>query len=477
VTRRTVTRVLFALAAAGALLALALAAIGGFYVRVAGIRLSARGAIRPLLFALLTASIAMRLLRPDERSRLIERGARIGARLAPWAAAAVAAVVLAITLTYGTRSASGSDSYGYVSQARLWLRGDLHVHQDFVAAMPWPDAEWTFSPLGYRPGENRTIVPTYAPGLPILMAASAKIAGACGPFGVAPACAALVILFAYVVGTRLSGPVTGIAAALIVATSPTFIFMSLWSMSDVPATALWTAALVFAWRARGTAVAALAGLSAGAAIAVRPNLAPLSVFPVALLLAATREARIRRGLAYLGCAAPFVALIAVFNETLYGSALQSGYGDTASLFSVSNIGINVSQFSRWLWESQGPLVFLCVLAPLIRPRGPARCSWPSSSACSRAISPTHRFMPGGFCGSCFPRSRSSSRWRPTPLQLGPAVSASRHAPRRCWSSPWSVWNGASARRSSMECSTWEKASGSTPTSVDSSRANCRLAPC
>jgi len=366
VTRRTASRVLLTLAIAGGALALLVAVTGGFYTRVAGMRLSAHGALRPLLFALLTGAIALRLLRADEREGLIERTTRVGARLAPWSAAMAAAVVLAIGLAYGTRSAGGPDTYAYVSQARLWLSGHLHVHQDFVAGVPWPYAEWTFSPLGYRPAENHTIVSTVPPGLPLLMAASMKITGGCGAFFVAPVCAALVILLAYVLGARLSGPATGIVAALIAATSPTLIFMSLWSMSDVPATALWTGAIVMAWRPPRAFAAALAGVAAGVAIAVRPNLAPLLVFPVVLLAFGNERARMWRMLTFALSCLPFIAFVAMFNRELYGSALESGYGDIAPLFSMKNVGTNVSHFSRWLWQTQGPLVFLCVAAPFVR---------------------------------------------------------------------------------------------------------------
>jgi len=366
VTRRTATRVLFALAIAGATIASVLAVMGGFTIRVAGVRLSAHGVIRPLLFSLLTYAIALRRLSPQERAELVERSSRVGAKLAPWCAAAVAIVVLVVAVECSTRSAGGSDTYGYVSQARLWLRGDLHVRQDFAAAAPWPDAEWTFSPLGYRPAAGHTIVPTYAPGLPLLMAGFRAMGGACGPFVVTPLCAAVGILLAYAVGARLSGPATGLVAALLRATSPTFIFMSLWSMSDVPATTLWTAALVLAWRPRGRTRAALAGIAAGAAITVRPNLAPLIVFPCALLVVSTAEDRIRRAITYLAGSVPFATFVALLNQRLYGSALASGYGDTVSLFSVDYAGVNAIQFSSWLWDTQGPLVFLFVVAPLVR---------------------------------------------------------------------------------------------------------------
>ncbi len=363
-TRRSASRVLFVLAAASAALALLLALGGGFSARVGGVRVSAHAAIRPLLFALLSGTVALKILATDEQTRVIDRLAAAGTRLAPWIAAAAAAVVLAVGLLYGTQTAGGADSYGYLSQARLWLRGGLHVRQDpAAAAAPWPDAEWTFTPLGYRPAVNHTIVPVYAPGLPLLMAAFAKLAGPCGPFLVTPLCAAFAVALAYFLGTRLSGPVTGLTAALILATSPSFLFMSLSAMSDVPAAAFWTAALVSACTRSTVAAAGLAGIVAGTAIAIRPNLAPLAAFPALLAALSAEQHRLRRTAVFAAACLPFVLFVAAVNQNLYGSLLRSGYGDLASLFSISNAPANLVRFARWLTQTQGPLVFLCLLAP------------------------------------------------------------------------------------------------------------------
>ena len=361
-----IRRVLFALAVAGATLAVVLASTGGFTIRVAGVRVSAHGAIRPLLLSLLAGAIALRRLSPAERTALVDRSARLATRFAPWCAAAAAAIVLAVAVDCGTRSAGGSDTYRYVSQARLWLHGDLHVRQDFVAELPWPNGEWTFSPLGYRPADNHTIVPTYAAGLPVLMAIFTRLAGACGPFLVTPVCASALVLLTYMLGARISGPATGFAAALITATSPAVVFMSLWSMSDVPAAAFWAAALVFAARPRGNRAAVWCGMACGAAIAIRPNLAPVSIVVAVLLVLASPDSRLRRALLFAAANAPFFLFVAVVNHQLYGGALESGYGDTAALFSVANLRVNVAQFSRWSWDTQGPLLFLFLLAPVVQ---------------------------------------------------------------------------------------------------------------
>jgi hypothetical protein len=84
------------------------------------------------------------------------------------------------------------------------------------------------------------------------------------------------------------------SAALILATSPAFdLQLTHGPMSDIPAMALWTVVLALLPRlSRNSAL--LAGVVAGTAILVRPNLAPLAHVPGAFLVwnaAAKRQAR------------------------------------------------------------------------------------------------------------------------------------------------------------------------------------------
>ena len=101
------------------------------------------------------------------------------ARRDVWLAAGMAVAIALVTSLYGARAVGGSDAYGYVSQADLWLKGDLKIDQSFVAEVPWPGSARSFSPLGYRPDplDYRRLVPQYAPGLPIVLALAKAIAG------------------------------------------------------------------------------------------------------------------------------------------------------------------------------------------------------------------------------------------------------------------------------------------------------------
>jgi hypothetical protein len=374
--------VLFGFAIAAAAVAIIIVISGGFSLRLFGLRVSSHGALRPTLFALLFLAIAYRRMPVWEQGRVSDYLRRVLRAALPWVAPATATALLAVWWVYGTRAAGGSDSYGYVSQARLWLAGDLHVHQDFVASVPWPNADWTFTPLGYRPAPGHTIVPTYAPGLSILMAMFMKIAGDCAAFVVTPLSAALLVLLTYALGVQLSGRATGALAAILTATSPTILFMTLWPMSDVPAAAFWLMSLVLAARPMSLTSAALSAISAGIAILIRPNLAPLAVFPAGVVAwrayagsqfagSHVGEIKIRArqiGTFALACL-PFVVLVAWVNHDLYGSFLTSGYGNATSIYSRQNLAANLHRYPRWLWESQGAYVFVFLLAVAL-PRGP-----------------------------------------------------------------------------------------------------------
>ena len=159
----------------------------------------------------------------------------------------------------------------------------LRVEQPFVANVSWPAADWAFAPMGYRPAAvGRAIVPSYPPGLPLLMALAERLAGDCGPYYVVPALGGLCVWCCYLLGRRAASPAVGACAAVLLACSPAFLFHLVVPMSDVPAAALWSAALALALRG-GIGRSALAGICAGLAVLVRPNLAPLAVVVAAFV--------------------------------------------------------------------------------------------------------------------------------------------------------------------------------------------------
>jgi len=224
----------------------------------------------------------------------------------------------------------------------------------------------------------------YPPGLPLLMAAFQAIAGFCGAFLVVPLCGALATWLTYVLGRRLfDAPGIALWGACLVGTSPVFLYQLMNAMSDVPATAAWTLALVLTVARRPLA----GGLAMSAAIAIRPNLVPLAVVLLAWIVLSGSKARLTaetaesaeqnfslrslRALRFLHSYAaatrfaiglvPSIAGIAWLNGRLYESPLTSGYGTTADYYSLGYLSTNLRQFASWMADVETPLVALAGL--------------------------------------------------------------------------------------------------------------------
>ncbi len=385
--RLRVAQVLLAAAAIAAVLSGWAFFTGGFKIHVGGIPVSVRGADRAAFVALVCAVLAVFLHEPLRAplaradailqsflAPLLRRQGRV--HLLPVVAVAAAILVFGAGTRFGTRAAGGADTYGYVSQVELWRKGDLHVRQDFARSFPWPNAAWTFCPLGYRPADDDTIVPTYPPGLPLLMLPFSIVFGKGGVYYVPWLAGAALVLLTYALGTRIAGRAVGATAAVTIASNPTVLMLTFSAMSDVPVATLWTASLLAGWR--GTlAAAALSGVTAGLAVLVRPNLVVLAIVPLALAAWPWRSPR--EGRAWLSRAATFTAAFLPFPlfigwlfDNLYGSPFTSGYGDNSALFAWSHVATNLVRYPAWLWTSQGPFVFLFLLAPLFVARRDGR---------------------------------------------------------------------------------------------------------
>jgi hypothetical protein len=360
---KNVRRLLLILSAGFLALAAVVAATGGIQWRIAGVWLRSRDPGRPLAIGLVLLLVHAIVFR-DSFLRDTDRAAATLRRLLPGLAVVCALVLGVQAVRYGSFTAGGSDSFGYLSQAYSWAKGALPRPDPFPIAVPWPSGDASLAPLGYRPGpQPQTMVPTYAPGLPLMMAA-ASVFGDCGPFLVVPLCAALVVWLTFLLGRRTAGPWVGILSAVFVVTSPIVVFQSMSPMSDVPAAALWTgAALSALGTSRRSALAT--GLWTAAGLLVRPN---LPIIPLVLLvhLAASSRGRERwiRFALFSAAVAPAVLVIAALNTAWYGAPWNSGYGAAGELYSVSNILPNLARYPVWLWQSQSPMVLLA-LVPLL----------------------------------------------------------------------------------------------------------------
>jgi hypothetical protein len=299
--------------------------------------------------------------------------------------------VLALILAIGTfvvgasfanTAATAADAFGYVSQVDLWLHRQVIVDQPWVREVPWPNAEATFAPLGYRPfrgpdGATPSIVPTYSPGYPLLMAASKLVAGYCSIFLVVPLMGGLLVWATYGLGTRVNAPHAGVIGAWLVATSPAFLFMLMPPMSDVPAAAMWALATYFILGTSQLSAIA-AGGAASVAITIRPNLAPLAfVLWCWPLISRSSVPKSRARLIGFTIAASLGPLtIAAINTRLYGSPSTSGYGDLGPLFSFANVWPNVRDYVRWLVDSETPLIILGAAAAF----APVAFLWPNAKS-------------------------------------------------------------------------------------------------
>src|SRR5438045_3117084 len=98
--------------------------------------------------------------------------------------------------------------------------------------------------------------------------------------------AALLAWLTFALGVRIfTAPWIALGGALLVATSPTFLYQLMNPMTDVPVTAAWTAALLLAVADWPLA----AGLATSVALLIRPNLAAVAVVLGAWVLMARRR--------------------------------------------------------------------------------------------------------------------------------------------------------------------------------------------
>jgi hypothetical protein len=373
---------LLALAAGALGMALVVALTGGIDTPA----FRARGAARPFVAGIVFAIAYVALERRAAAAALREPAATL-ARAAPWIAALAALSVTTIAIRHGAFVAGGSDAYGYLSEAYGWARGELPRPYAIPLTLPVARSDWLQTPLGYWPGTApHTIVPSYAPGLPLLMAMAIRIANPIGPYLLVPLSAGLFVWGTFLLGRRMAGSTSGLAAALLAATSPIALFMSLQPMSDVPSAAIWTgAAAAASGRTRRDTI--VAGLCAALGILVRPNLVPLAILPLAFHLKrgfrlkaeATKGAADEWRLAAIYCAMwlPAAIAIAALNTYWYGSPFLSGYGDPHALYSVGNVWPNLRHYGWWLLQSQSAWIAVS-LAALLRPppmRAPLALAW------------------------------------------------------------------------------------------------------
>jgi len=326
---------------------------GGFTVGAAGLRISSRDPLRPLLVSVVLLVVSRIALGAPEFWRLVLRAtgtsrAAVASRLAGIAALAV----LAVAIAWNTRAAGGSDSSCYVLQAEAFAHGRITLQRPLADVLP--DATpATFAPTGFVPSPRggHDPVPICGPGLALAMTLPFLVSRG-AVFLVVPVCAALMVWLTFMLGRQIDDEVTGACAAVLVASSPIFLYQSVQPMSDIPAAALWLGALTAASRAP-----AAAGVCVSLAILTRVNLAPLA--PLLFIVLADRRAWVTFSVAAL----PGLLLMTALNVARYGGPLASGYGSTDVLFSMAHVRPNLVRYPVWLLTTETPFLLLALLAP------------------------------------------------------------------------------------------------------------------
>ena len=349
----------------------------GFTIAVGALRVSAHDWIRPLAVAFVSGGLAW---------WMAGRHALLGELRATWTWIArspwltvllMAAAVFVAGITLNARVAGSADAYGYLSQARLWRTGQLHVEVPLARAVDWPDAEWTLAPIGFRPSPRpAAIVPIYAPGLPILMAGAASVHEAAEHW-IVPMAGALLVVVAFVFGRDLRDARTGVFTAALMATSPAFLFFLMWPMSDVPVAAAWGGSFVLLTSWGRPRRWLLAGLLTSVALMIRPNMAPVAAaIAIGVLIAGPAGVSLRQRLLkvtiYSIGALPACLAIAWLHTHLYGSPVRSGYGSLGDLYRLENGPRNATTHVTSFVTSETPVVLLAVAGCLWAWRSPER---------------------------------------------------------------------------------------------------------
>ena len=275
-------------------------------------------------------------------------------RSVPSAIAAAASIAaLLIGIVRGTYAAGGSDSSCYLNTARMFAGGAVRLDEPLARAAPWPNAETAFTPAGFTaskiaPGRY---VPICPPGLPVLMAAFHAVPR--GEFLVVPLLGALGVWLTYVAVRRVESPILGAIVALLVASSPTFLYQIVQPMSDVPAMTAWFMAIMLTLEApEGRARPLLVGVAVSMALWIRLNLLPLAFLLGAYVVVMSPAGR--RTSAAVRFAAgmlPGLVALALLQQSMYGSPFSTGYGSGGDLLSATNVVPNLLRYPLWLAET------------------------------------------------------------------------------------------------------------------------------
>jgi hypothetical protein len=398
-------RILLACAAAAVTVAVLLAVSGGTRITVGGLRISARSPLAPSIAA--AALLGAWGWMASRRGRAAADLAAMASSVEKHACAIViglAAASAGMAIAFGTFAAAGADASGYLSQAAMWTTGRLGWPDPLPLMPGWPADAGISAPLGWHAASERGWqVPTYGPGLPLLMALPLALGGPLAASVIVAVSAAAAVAATAAIASRLSGWTAAILAAVALLSCPVFIFQSTQPMSDVPVAAAWVVCWALLLGPRSAVPgpksirrpqstvqlrrAFFSGVGCAVAILIRPNLAPLAIVPVLYVLfsdvsgsgspSTAPGTRGAPGTPGAGMARAFVfalpvalagLMLACLQWVWYGSPLRSGYGTVEQLYSFAHVAPNLWRYFAWLLASS-PVLLLAMAGLWIR-RGP-----------------------------------------------------------------------------------------------------------
>jgi Dolichyl-phosphate-mannose-protein mannosyltransferase len=272
--------------------------------------------------------------------------------------ALAASLYFAMLVSHASYAAGGSDTSGYMNEARMIRRGEMQRPMEMMQRLrPGPMFAPAFAPLGFTPAvdDSTMMVPTYPPGLPMQSALLGLLFGwGRAPFLVAAIAAMIALVFLYLTARELGLPrLWSAGATAILGVSATFLCYALQPASDGVATAWTLVAIYCALRGRrDPRFAMAAGVAWALSVAVRPT----NVL-IGLPLAFALEWKPRRLALLVAGSLPLAVALMWWNNAQYGAPWKSGYGDLDVLFSFGYLRTHVPHYSYWLMKTLTPLVF------------------------------------------------------------------------------------------------------------------------
>lgn len=268
-------------------------------------------------------------------------------------------------------TAGPNDSGGYLNSAKLLIAGKVMTTPRVITGLTDAPDLSAYAPITFHASGDQ-LVPEYPVGFPLELWLVGQLVGL--TWGVP-----LLLLINLVAGVlvtqklgRLFGLPTGWAwfASGIVGLSPVYLFEGLQPVSDVPALVAVGLAIYWAWiSCERPGYAILAGVATALAVMIRPSNI-LAVGPLLICLAGHW-----RQLGYwVFAGVPGAAWLAWYQHRLYGSWLETGYGDISTSFACRFLGPTLHSYLTWLPELLGPALFLALGLPWMK-NVAARVRW------------------------------------------------------------------------------------------------------